>query len=220
MKKFTEIGGTQYLIKIFTNPHVDSNIKLIALKEETIMYVLANILETIQDDPKFVFAFFRCYENVAKAVACGENLEDLDKYFQSLKKTLVIIGQCAISSLINFLHTSPITKLLTYIFIDTVNSNFVEYSIFIFQKLCTFKNCLEFVYNQCFGLLELAMTQGNKSSGYWDLFSDQIFRIEFDEKFPFLTQNLLTRLYNTPSEANSTRKDEILSGILKILKGA
>jgi hypothetical protein len=64
------------------------------------------------------------------------------------------------------------------------------------------------------------MTQGNKSSGYWDLFSDQIFRIEFDEKFPFLTQNLLTRLYNTPSEANSTRKDEILSGILKILKAA
>lgn len=218
IEKFTKLGGAQYLISIFTDHYVESPVKLVALKEEIIMPVLANIIETISGDQKFVAAFFRSYENVAKAAACGEKLEDEKRYFQSLKKLLGVISKDSNESLVQFLQSNTIKRLLVYIFINCKNLQFVTDSIIIFKKLGNIENCFSHIYNECFALLEIAIEEANKSSGYWDLFSDQISQVPHDNRLVILATSLLNKLYQRQSESNSIIKDEILSGILKVLK--
>ena len=215
--RFSLLGGTQYLIDIFTGHSEDSPLRLVALKEEIILPVLANIIETIQDDYKFIEAFFRSYEHVARAAACGEKIEDEKSFFQSLKKILGIIGKCSADSLLSFLQKTSIRSLLVHIFIECSNSNFVEHSIIIFQKLCKIPDCFEYVYSQCNLLLELSVRCASKSSGYWDLFSDQIQKGSSAASLTQITLYLIEELQRRPSEVNSMNKDEILCGILKVL---
>ena len=180
--------------------------------------MLANIIETIDDEIKFVIAFFRSYENMAKAVVCGEKIEDDKKFFHSLKKILGIISKYSLNSLVSFLGTNSIQNLLKFIFIDCTDSDFVEHSIIIFQKLRKIPNCFNYVYDQCTSLLNLAFQQGNKTSGFWDIFSDQVANAKNDNRVKQLVPCLLERLKNQPSEINSMNKDEILCGLLKVLK--
>ncbi|OMJ88629.1 hypothetical protein SteCoe_9412 [Stentor coeruleus] len=220
VEKFSSIGGLQYILEIFTEHTCENSVKLIAFREEILVQILANILEEIDDEVKFVSAYFRSYEHVAKAAACGEKIEDEKKYFYSLKVLMSMIAKYCPQSLVNFLKSYSIKQLLTYIFIDTNSSLFVVNSIIIFQKLSKISTCFEYLYHECYILLEKALSNGNKSSGFWDLFSAQVQQVAANVQVSIITPCLIDHLMRRPSEFNSIHKDEILSGILKVLKSS
>lgn len=218
VNNFKKANGIDYIITIFLNKNQQDSLKLRASKEFVLLQILTNILEYVSNPSEFVKGIFSSFKIISKATSIGEKLESDNKYFQSLKKLLKMVVKSDSNTLKLYLKENSIKKLIKYSLIDLTSASFVEHSCEVLKKIGKIGNCCEYLFNECYNLLQGAIQEASKTSGYWDLLTFLVAENDISIPASNLAFYLLVNLEKCPSEPNSSYKDEILSGILQVLR--
>ena len=215
--KFINIGGSDFIVKIFVNKEKHLPIRLKAKKEFGVISVLSEILRNIEDPDNFIKALFKTFKIFAKSVVKCEKTEYDPCFFDYLEKLLDLVRISDDSVFSNFIGGNSITQLIKYSIIDSPSPSFVESSFKIINQIRSLSGCLEPLFIQIYSLLDYALNHANLTSGYWNLLSILIKDTNnldlVIKTVPVLIENLKTH----QPETSSSHKDEVLCGLLQVL---
>lgn len=225
VEKFRSAEGVNFIISVFIDNKKELPIKLRAIKEAIIIQVLANTIESIQNPSQLIIALFRSFKIMAKAVAAGDKCEYQKQYFESLQKLIGIISKASPLAFSEYLERNSISKHIKYSLIQPYCPSFCEYldcisqfSFKVFKKIKKIENCHEQLYAQCLNLIDFAFAYAVKCSAFWDLLNILIQDSDNLEITSKITPFLLNKLEGYSAEVSSSHKDEVLCGLMKILK--
>ena len=215
--KFKHLQGFEFIVAVYLEKQRKDKIRLKAFRECVLVQILTNIVDVVNKTSELTKGVFRSFKVVAQAIADGEQMDEDIRSLQCIKKLIKKIHENDDKAIKRYLKENVVEKVLKYALVENNNHSFVEYSVEILQKVASLAKGLKYFLRDCKSLLPDALRTASKTSGFWDLFSS-LLEIQLIEDYLPLTNYFLQHLTSHPSEANSSHKDEILSGVLQILQ--
>ena len=215
--KFKHMQGFEFIVAVYLEKQRKDKIRLKAFRECVLVQILANIVDIVHKTSELTKGVLRSFKVVAQAIAEGEQMDEDIRSLRCIKKLVKKIHENDDKAIKRYLKQNVVEKVLKFALIDNSSQTFVEYSVEILQKVAKLSKGYKYFLRDCKSLLPDAVRTASKTSGFWDLFAS-LLEIQTIEDYLPLTNYFLQHLTSHPSEANSSHKDEVLSGVLKILQ--